>query len=111
MQERGVRPDGDVMTLIQGLCNAAEVDGAVELLNEMCGSGIEPNVVVYSCLLPGYFKSSRWQDVGEGNKSLYLWSLWSCTCTPVWGCNISFSAARTSTIAALEDSILDCFSI
>jgi len=52
-------------TLVQGLCNAAEVDGAVELLNEMCGSGIEPNVVVYSCLLPGYCKSSRWQDVGK----------------------------------------------
>jgi len=29
-------------------------------------------------------------DPSEGNKSLYLWSLWGCTCSPVWGCSISF---------------------
>ena len=50
----------------------AQSSSAVAPVGEGSGEGAEPN------------------GVAEGNKSLYLWSLWGCTCSPVWGCNISF---------------------
>ncbi|KAA8535748.1 hypothetical protein F0562_030750 [Nyssa sinensis] len=56
-------------TLIHGLCELGNVDGALKIYTEMIKGGVSPDVVTHNALLNGYCRA------GKIKKSFKLWDL------------------------------------